>query len=129
MQNELDLIISYAEEKKMKINHDKTNIMLFNTRKNYDFTPEVTLGNDILQVVEVTKLLGVKIRSDLRWVDNTDYICSKGYSRLWMIRRLKVLGAELEELLDVYRLQVISVLKLAVPVWNPGLTQCEVTQI
>ena len=91
--------------------------------------PEVTLGEDLLEVVEVTKLLGVQIRSDLKWSTNTDYICAKGFSRLWMIRRLKSLGAETDELLDVYRQQVMSVLELAVPVWSPGLTKEEVKQI
>ena len=129
MQRELDEILAYSNEKKMKINQEKSNIMLFNTRKNFDFVPEVGLGSDSLQVVEVTKLLGVQIRSDLKWSTNTDYICSKGYSRLWMLRRLKALGAETGELLDIYKLQVISVLELAVPVWHPGLTQSEVTQI
>ena len=46
-----------------------------------------------------------------------------------MIRRLKNLGANEEELLDVYIKQVRSVLELAVPVWHPGLTQQEIYQI
>ena len=46
-----------------------------------------------------------------------------------MIRRLKNLGANSEELLDVYMKQVRSVLELAVPVWQPGLTQLETQQI
>ena len=27
-----------------------------------------------------------------KWCDNADYICQKGFSRLWMIRRLKDIG-------------------------------------
>ena len=46
-----------------------------------------------------------------------------------MIRRLKNLGANSEELLGVYIKQVRSVLELAVPVWQPGLTQLETQQI
>ena len=69
------------------------------------------------------------IRSDMKWYDNTDYICEKGYSRLWMLRRLKGLGASETELMDVYTKQVRSVLELAVPVWQPALTQIEVKQI
>ena len=77
----------------------------------------------------MTYIMPVIIRSDLKWSTNTDYICTKGFSRLWMLRRLKVLGAEKQELLDVYRQQVISVLELAVPVWAPGLTKNEAKQI
>ena len=73
------------------------------------------MGDDNLEVVESFKLLGVKLRSDLRWVENTDYICKRGYSRLWMLRRLKALGATQTELVDVYEKQVRSILELAVP--------------
>ena len=62
----------------------------------------------------IYKLL--KSLSYMKWYDNSDYICQKGYSRLWMIRRLKGLGASEAELLDVYQKQVRSVLELAVPV-------------
>ena len=65
----------------------------------------------------------------MKWFDNTDYICQKGYSRLWMIRRLKLLGASIPEILDVYQKQVRSVLEMAVPVWEPALTKHERGQI
>ena len=42
-----------------------------------------------------------------------------------MLRRLKNLGAKEEELLDVYTKQIRSVLEMAVPVWEPGLTKKE----
>ena len=94
--------------------------------------PRLTLsgmGGEHLEVVEKYKLLGVWVRSDLKWRDNTDYICQKGYTRLWMLRRLKLLGASQLELLDVYQKQVRSVLELAVPVWQPALTISEKIQI
>ena len=68
------------------------------------------------------KLLGVKITSDMKWNKNTEYITQKAYSRLWMFRRLKQIGANQEELLDVYVKQIRSVLKYAAVVWHSGLT-------
>ena len=92
--------------------------------------PKLTLnGKTYLEVVEKFKLLGIHIRSDMKWYDNTDNICKKGYQRLWMLRRLKGLGANQSELLDVFNKQVRSVLELAVPAWNPGLTIEEEKQI
>ena len=92
--------------------------------------PEISIeDNHILDVVEEVKLLGIKIRSDLKWTANTDYICEKSFKRLWILRRLKALGADKTELIDVYKKQVLSVLELGVPVWAPGLTKHEVTQI
>ena len=48
---------------------------------------------------------------------------------MWMIRRLKSLGADLDDMLDVYCKQIRSILELAVPVWQPNLTTHEVKQI
>ena len=48
---------------------------------------------------------------------------------MWMLRRLKVLGANESELVDVYEKQVRSLLELAVPVWQPSLTLQESIQI
>ena len=90
--------------------------MIFNTARKYDATPQLTLsgpGVNSLEVVETFKLLGVINRSDLRWCDNTDYLFKKGYSKLWLVRRLKVLGANKSEMFDVYVKQVRSILELA----------------
>ena len=132
LQEEINRLVTYSENNQMRINADKCKVMIFNTGRKYNGMPRLTLsgeGGDYLEVVETFKLLGVIIRSDMKWYDNTSYICKKGYARLWMLRRLKGLGASEEEMLDVYVKQVRSVLELAVPVWQPSLTQAEVKQI
>ena len=78
-----------------------------------------------MDLEEEMKILGVVVRSDLKWSSNTKYIVEKGYSRLWMLRRLKNHGAGPDDLKDVYIKQVRSVLELAVPAWHPGLTQSD----
>ena len=60
---------------------------------------------------------------------NTEYITKKGFSRLWMMRRLKRLGASDTDLLDTYIKQVRSILELAAPVWHPALTTYDRNQI
>ena len=132
LQEQINLLAQYSEAYQMRINDKKCKVMIFNTGRKYDGMPKLTLsgqGDNYLEVVETFKLLGVQIRSDLKWSDNTDYICQKGYSRLWMLRRLKGLGATESEMLDVYMKQVRSVLELAVPVWQPALTKHEEKQI
>ena len=69
------------------------------------------------------------VRSDLSWRSNTSNICQKAYARLWMLRRLKPLGASISDLLDVYEKQIRCVLEFATAVWTPGLTKDEVNQI
>ena len=69
----------------MQINEQKCKVMMFNSRKKVDATPNLLID----ELMVVYKLLGIQIRSDLSWVDNTDYICRKAYTRLWILRRLK----------------------------------------
>ena len=104
--------------------------MLFNTSKKRDFQPEI-VGEDgtVFDVEEGMKLLGIKITSDLKWHANTQYICARGYSKLWMLRNLKRLGASTNDLIDVYVKQCRSILELAVPAWSPGLTVGNSNQI
>ena len=121
---------TFANDHQMVINEDKTKAMLFNTGKKYDFLPQIrTESGEMLEVVEEVRLLGVIVRSDLKWHSNTKMLCEKGYKRLWMLRNLKKLGASKPALVDVYYKQCRSVLELAVPAWAPGLTKIEVNQL
>ena len=113
----------------MKINHAKTKVMLFNTAKKFDFKPELQIDQVKLEVVEQFKLLGVVITSDLKWDENTDYITKKAFSRLWLLRRLKKLGASRKALLDIYMKNVRSVLEFSAVVWNSSLTLKNIAQI
>ena len=122
VQAQLDDITRYSVQNEMKINKKKTKTMLFNTATTRDFTPKLNIENETIELVEEMKLLGVMVTSDLRWHSNTNYITKKGYSRLWMVRRLKLIGASTAELLDVYCKQIRSVLEYAAVVWHPGLT-------
>ena len=49
----------------MKIDPDKSKVMLFNTSKNWAFTHQVPLGNSCLEVVDEIKLLQLIITSDV----------------------------------------------------------------
>ena len=103
--------------------------MLFNSSKTKDFTPKLVIDNETIELVEEMKLLGVQITSDMKWNNNTNYITKKAYQRLWMVRRLKQMGANDDELLDVYCKQIRSVLEYAAVVWHPGLTAANITSI
>ena len=120
----------YADRHEMKLNEEKTKVILFNRSRKYDFLPECSFGDgQQLQVVDEIKLLGVTMRSDLSWSSHCTQICQKGFSRLWMLRRLKPLGANTSELLEIYETQVRSVLEFAVAAWNSGLTQQLIYQV
>ena len=130
LQNVLDDLKIYTEVHQMKINQNKTKVIMFNNAIKYDFQPYLTLEDDCpLQVVEEIRLLGVQVRSDLSWCSNTDSMCESAYARLWMLRRLKPLGASVNELLDIYDKQIRCMVEFASPVWTAGLTIAEINQI
>ena len=65
-------------------------IMSFNFSKKFDFIPNMYYDSKRIDVTYQTKLLGVKCCSDGRWEENSKYLASKGNTRLFFMRRLKV---------------------------------------
>ena len=130
LQSELRSLNVYAENHLMSVNHLKTKEMFFSRHRKYDFLPEMQLiPNSNIEVVEEMKNVGFILRSDLKTISNTNYIIGKAYGRMWIIRRLKALGASRARLLDVLQKQVLSVLNLAVPAWDSFLTCQERTDL
>ena len=129
VQQQLLRTNQHAIENQMKINLEKSKIMLFNPCNSIDFMPKIELDGCELDLVEKFKLLGIVIRSDLKWSDNTDYMVKRAYKKLWILRRLKALGAGPKELLDLYVKQIRCLLELAAPAWNGSLTRSEIVDI
>ena len=78
-----------------------------------------------MELVEQIKLLGVTIRSDLKWSSNTEDIVKRAANKLWLLRRLKKMGANKEELVDMYTKHCRSILEYAAPVWSGAITRYE----
>ena len=104
--------------------------MLFNRARKHDISPELNLTPGTrLEVVEEMKLVGYQLRTDLRTASNTDYIVRRAWTRMWIIRRLKALGASEQELIRVLQAQVLSVLLFATPAWSTLITARESDRI
>ena len=55
------------KNKEMKLNYNKTKIIVFNPCRNIDFMPEMTIDDHELEVVDEIRLLGLIIRSNMKW--------------------------------------------------------------
>ena len=127
---ELKKVASYADKNFMKINLKKSQAILFNPKKRkIDFLPTIKLRGENLEVVESMRLVGLVINEDLTWKDNTNSITKRAYKKLWMLRRLKNMGAQKSTLRIVYFRHIRSILEFAVPVWNGAITQKEVKKL
>ena len=109
----------------MKINSEKTKIIPFNFSNKYDFVPRYSINGEELDIVYEAKLLGIHIQSNCKWSNNTKNMIKKANSRLWFLRRLKMLGASQNTLIDLFKLFVRSALEPAVPLWAGAILEKE----
>ena len=114
--SQIEEIEKYSKINEMKINCEKSKFMLFNPTENFDFIPEHKVDGKFLATEEEMKILGLTLRNDLKWRSNTNNMLQKAYSRLWIIKRLKQAGANLEDMLDDYIKQIRSVLEFGASV-------------
>ena len=120
--NQLMKTVDYAKANEMQISYKKKKVMIINPCTSIDFMPELSVENNDLDEM---RLLGLIIRSDMKWLSNTEHMVMKANKRLWIMRRLRYLGAQELDLVDIYTKQIRSVLELAVPVWHGAITLSE----
>ena len=130
LQSQLLKIENFTISNKMKINTSKSNIMIFNKAKNFDFQPEYAFRNgQTLSVIEETRVLGIQLRTDLRWSSNVKSIYKRAMSKMWLLRRMKVLNLEPRIILEYYLKEIRVLAEQAVPIWNSGLTKKQVDDL
>ena len=123
MQRIIDELGNFSDERQMAINVKKSKVMKFSMSKTKDFPAEVFVNGDLLEVKEKLRIMGVIFTPNLKWDENTEFICKKAYNKMWAMRRIKFLGLDEFTLLDFYMKEVRVHLELAVPVWHSGLTK------
>ena len=126
-ENKLQVLIDefsdFTSENKFLINDQKCQAMIFNFSRLYAFPSDLKIhGSDLLTEVTQSKILGLIIQSNLKWDMNTEFICKKTSTKLWLLRRLKRLDIDTELLLDFYKKEIRCHLEYAVPVWYSGIT-------
>ena len=121
-QDNLNEISKWTDDNLMKLNAKKCEYMIF-SRSGQDFATRLTINETILDRVSETRILGVWIRDDLSWSRQCSEICIQAYSRLSMLTRLKYVGVNTEDLLDVYKLFIRSVIEYCSVVYHSRLTE------
>ena len=130
LQKQLYKVESFTIKNQMKINENKSKIMIFNKSKNYDFQPEFSFSSGKnLEVIEQTRLLGVELTTDLRWTQNTASIFKKAMSKMWLLRRMKNMHLEEKIICDYYIKEIRVLAEQAVAVWNSGLTKGQINDL
>ena len=122
MQLYLDKLVQWSNDHQMKINPQKTKLMVINFSKKHQFATRVYLENQLLEIVSETKLLGCIITSDLKFEKNTEYIIKKAYTRMSILHRLYSFNLPVDDLVHIYIMYIRSILEQNVAVWHHSLT-------
>ena len=124
-QEYMDKISEWTDNKKMKLNVEKSNVMIFNETKNYQFATRIQLNETILETVKEAKLLGTIVSSDLTWHSNSQYLTQRGYQRMIILRKLYEFNLPNEDLVQIYTMYIRSVIEYNSNVWFSSITNEE----
>ena len=120
-QDTLNYISNWTSENLMKLNTSKCNYMIF-SRSSEKFSTRLTINQDKIDRVSESKILGVWISDKISWDKNCQEICVKAYSRLQMLTKLKYVGVQTEDLLDIYVLYIRSIAEYCSVAFHSSLT-------
>ena len=124
LQHKLAVIQEFTTRNMMLVNKKKTMVMPFNFTHNYDFIPWLNFpGEEPLNVIYETKLLGLTIRSDLTFSSHVDQITKKVTKNMWLLLRFRDMGASRDQLLMLWQQKGRSILEFASPVFFSRLTK------
>ena len=123
-QEHINYIENWTQENMMKLNEVKSNYLVF-SRSKEPFATRLTMNSVTLERKSVTKILGMWISEDLSWSKNCQEIAKKAYSRLSLITKLKYVGVNRNDLIDIYILFIRSVTEYCAVVFHSSLTQKE----
>ena len=121
-QYQLEQINQWTKERKMKLNIKKTKTMLFNFSKKYQFTTELNLKNENIEMVRETKLLGTIITDQLSWDRNTEELSKKCYKRMQLLNAAAAFTSNRAELKDIYLTYIRSIAEQSAVVWHSSLS-------
>ena len=122
LQTSADEIITWTEKNNMKLNAKKTKTMTINFTRSLPLYSDIIINNQTIDEIDSFKLLGIRIRSDLRWDDHIQHLIKINSLKLHYLRLLKRAKIPFKELLNVYYTIIRSSLEYACPVWTSGLT-------
>jgi hypothetical protein len=131
IQSQLNLhqIVDWTRANKMKLNKKKTEVMIFNFTKDYQFSTRLYIEDTLIEIVNQTKLLGTIISSDLKWQNNTDMLVKKAYQRMIILHKLHSFGMPDDELVNIYILYLRSILEQSCQLWHYAITEDEKSEL
>ena len=122
-QEYLNQVDKWTDSKTMKLNTRKTKCMIFDPTVKKQFTTNLTLKGDPVEIVDQYKSLGIILSNDLKWNLNTAKIVQKANMRMKILHTAAKFTSNISDLKIIYNQYIRSVLEYGSNVWHSGLTQ------
>lgn len=129
LQASLDNLQAWTVDNSATINHTKTVVMQVCTSKRDVPPPLLSIGSHHLQVVQSTKLLCITVNNLLNWKLHVSNTVRAASYKLYMLRRLRTLGASAAELCSIYTSFILPKLMYASPARSSSLTLTQQQQL
>ena len=120
-QNINDDIVAWTHNNSMVLNKSKSKYMVF-SRKNENFATRLKLEGEEMEKVNMMIHLGIWITNDLTWNKHISELCKRAYARIKLLTKLKYVGVEIEELVNIYCLFIRSLTEYCSTAFHSSLT-------
>jgi len=121
MDQHIATVMNWSHSNLMNINWSKTKEMIIGPLAKQS-VPLITVNDNTIQRVNVFKLLGVTVDSDLKWDSHVSAMCSKASSRLYFLKLLKRSSVSRDDLMHFYVSYIRPVLEYACAAWHASIT-------
>ena len=128
-QEYLDKIVDWTKQKKMVLKEKKSKSMIFNFSRKLQFTTNLKIKGETLEVVDEAKLLGTIISNDLKWNKNTDKLVKNANKRMKMLHVAAKFVNNNQDLVYLYKTFIRSVLEFSAVVWHSSLSKSNTSDI
>ncbi|MCG7883757.1 MAG: reverse transcriptase family protein [Candidatus Thiodiazotropha endolucinida] len=127
LNSDLETIHKWAETWLVKFNPSKSESLLVSRKTNINRHPPLVMNNEYINEVTHHKHLGIFLSNDGTWHEHINYITSKAWQRIYIVRKLKFL-LDRDSLNAAYISFIRPVLEYADIVWD-NCTQYEIDLI
>ena len=124
---DLETINRWAEKWLVKFNPSKSESLLVSRKINRNVHPPLIMNGVHINEVQHHKHLGILLSNDGTWHEHIDYITSKAWQKIYVMRKLKFL-LDRESLNRIFISFIRPTLEYADIVWN-NCTQYEINKI
>ena len=122
IQAAVDDICRQSNALKFTLNEDKCKEMRIQFTKSDSCQPSpITINDNELDTISEVKILGLTLRSDLKWNSHVNNIIKKASKRLYFLRQLKRANVRVAEMICFYCTCVRSLVEYASPVFHYGI--------